>query len=254
MGGTWTAEVWQSSGATWTKAANPRIGDYNSAVIIKAYKASSPGGWQCFDINPSDHEAKCTGSDAKCEAAFKGKAASVQIAANCPADCAFTTAPAPAKQSLIHEGVRKQPGYSKYMSGCCRGKDAQGNAVKIEGKYSKTAGKSGGIATQEECAAACNAESACLGYCHGTPWCVVYGKGIHLTAKSPWAGDDHVNVGPILTTKPNPTYICGVRGAPKKKSESSKSESSSAAARQLDTCSGLALAMFFCMQLLVKNS
>jgi len=98
------------------------------------------------------------------------------------------------------------------MSGCCRGADAAGEAVKIQGKYSKTAGKDGGIATQEECAAACDAEPTCLGYCHGTPWCVIYGEGIHKTAQEPWAGDEHESAGPIVTTKPNPTYICGVKG------------------------------------------
>jgi len=216
--GTWTAATWTSANAKWNEPDDPWTGDFHIGTIVKKYVATHGKEYKCHDIDPTDHQAKCTGSDAKCEAAFTGKDESEQVAANCPEGCTFARAPRPAKVQQIHEGLREQPGYSKYMSGCCRGVDDKGETIKIDGKYSKIAGKDGGVATQEECAAACNAEDAregakCLGYCHGNPWCVIYGPGIHSNVKDddPWSAGYYYHEGPIATSKPNPQYICAVK-------------------------------------------
>jgi len=204
----------------------------------KKYMCRADGEWDDFGCD------KCIGVDGKgydmgfvsdCleEAKYRCRADGEWDTLGCDGSAKGET---PAKTVVIHEGIREQPGYSIYMSGCCRGHDSDGAAVKIEGKYSKTAGIDGGIATQEECAAACNAESTCLGYCHGNPWCVIYGKGIHLTAEAPWAGDDHENEGPIMTTKPNPTYICAVKAQLNEPDDVN-------AANELNMCFGVTFAM-----------
>jgi hypothetical protein len=228
--GTWTAGTWTSAGATWIGPDDPWKGDWgDGALIIKHYVASTPGGFTCYDVDPTDHQAKCTGSDAKCAAAFAGKEKSEQVSGNCPDGCTFAAAPRPVANHPPHPGVEKQPGYSKYMSGCCRGTNVTcaegageqigvwgGCSLKIDGKYSKTSGKDGVPMTQAECAGECNSYDGCLGYCNGAGWCVLYGTGIHdtVTEDDPWGAGYYYAPGPITHSKPSNRYICAVRDGP----------------------------------------
>jgi hypothetical protein len=162
-------------------------------------------GYQCWDVDPDDHQATCTGSNALCTAAFQNKAENLQIANNCPAGCTFKAAVRAVKTVVAHAPAIPMAGYTVW-SGACRGP----TNAKVNGKYSKTAGASGGVLTQEECAAACNAETTCVGYAHSTAWCVVYGADIDVTPGADWTSDKHVQT-TISMTKKNPAYICAVK-------------------------------------------
>lgn len=207
--GTWTAKTWTSAGATWEDADDPWTGEWHHSTIIKGVTTPA-GGYQCYDIDPTDHQATCTGSDAQCKAAFEGKAESEQVADKCPSGCQFTAAVKAVKVTTPHAPAIEKAGW-KVLSGACRG---PGN-TKVNGKYSNTAGASGGALTQVECAAACEAESQCIGYAHSTAWCVVYGPGIDTTADgdSKWTKDTHTSTSITTATKPNAAYICVVKNS-----------------------------------------
>lgn len=201
--GTWTKHTWKSAGATWNDAEDPWTGEWHHSVIIKGSVASS--GYKCYDVDASDHEAKCTGSSPKCEAAFKDKAEELQISTNCPDGCTFTAKVAGAATPKVpHAPALALTGYNA-KAGACRGPDNS----KVNGKYSNTAGASGKL-TEQECHAACEAEAECLGYAHSTAWCVVYGPGIDETPGAKWTSDKHAST-TITGTKPNIAYICQVK-------------------------------------------
>jgi len=201
---TWTASTWTSAGATWSDAADPWTGEWQSSVIISGVAPSA--GYMCYDIDPTDHEAKCTGT-AVCVAAFANKAADVQIAANCPSTCTFTAAVKATKVVTVHAPAIEMAGYT-VKSGACRGP----GSTKVNGKYSHTAGASGAQLTQEECAAACDAAGNCVGYAHSTACCIVYGPGVKETSAAGWTLDTHDST--IITgTIPNAAYICAVKGS-----------------------------------------
>jgi hypothetical protein len=203
VGGKWTALKWTSSGAVWSDADDPWTGEWQSSHIIAGVAPSA--GYKCYDIDPEDHEAKCTGSD-QCIAHFAGKAAAQQIVANCASPCKFTAAVAATKVVVPHAPAIAMAGYT-VKSGACRGP----NVAKVNGKYSNTAGASGAQLTQQECAAECNTETMCVGYAHSTAWCVVYGPGINNTKQEKWTSDTH-DATTITGTKPNAAYICAVKG------------------------------------------
>ena len=138
-------------------------------------------------------------------AAFQNKAENVQIASNCPTGCTFKAAVRAVKTVVAHAPAIPKAGY-KVWSGACRGP----TNAKVNGKYSNTAGASGGSLTQEECAAACDAETKSVGYAHSTAWCVVYGAGIDISPGVGWTSDTHVQT-TISITKVNPAYICVVK-------------------------------------------
>lgn len=200
--GTWKHHTWTSAGATWEGPDDPWVEEWHHSTIVAMVAPSA--GYKCYDINPSDHEAKCTGS-AACVAAFEGKAAELQISSNCPDGCVFTAAPKSPKVVVPHAPAVRKDGWS-VKSGACRG---PGNE-KVNGKYSNSAGANGGRLTQVECAEACEAEAKCAGYAHSTAWCVVYGPGINETGGADWTADTHAAV-TITGTKPNEAYICVVK-------------------------------------------
>jgi len=171
-------------------------------VIIGGSVAAA--GYLCYDIDPSDHEATCTGS-VDCIASFAGKTADLQISSNCPSGCTFTAAVAGAPTPKVpHAPALHVSGYTP-TSGACRG---PGNS-KVNGKYSNTAGAAGKL-TELECANACDATQNCVGYAHSTAWCIVYGPGVNDTAGADWTADTHASTS-ITGTKPNVAYICQVK-------------------------------------------
>jgi hypothetical protein len=179
--------------------------DYHPTVIISGTTADA--GYTCYDVDPVDHEAKCTGSD-NCVSAFAGKDAKEQVAANCPDGCKFMKAPAAAKKKLPHPPIIDVDGYA-HWAGVCRGPGDPGSLeAKPNGKYGKTPTMS-----QKECAAACTALSKCIAYAHSTGWCLIYGEGLDVTAEDghgDWTKDSHANL-KVTQTKPNEQYICGVK-------------------------------------------
>lgn len=201
--GTWNALTWTSRGATWNDADDPWTGEWHSSTLVKGVVAAA--GYQCWDVDPADHQAACTGINAACMAAFQNKAENLQIASNCPTGCTFKSAVRAVKTVVAHAPAIPMAGY-KVWSGACRGP----TTAKVNGKYSNTAGASGGALTQQECAAACNAEIACVGYSHSTAWCVVYGADIDKSPGVGWTSDTHVQT-TISITKVNPAYICVVK-------------------------------------------
>jgi hypothetical protein len=207
--GTWSAATWTSAGATWIDPEDPWKSDYHPSVIVKGTTLGS-AGYKCYDVDPIDHEAKCTGSDT-CVSAFAGKDATEQIADKCPDGCKFTAAPKAAKVTIPHAPIIDIDGYI-HWAGVCRGPgDPQSTDAKPNGKYSKKAGVNGGVATQGECAAACTTEPKCIAYAHSTSWCLIYGEGVDATADGEiWNADNHPNT-KVTQTKANPAYICGLK-------------------------------------------
>jgi hypothetical protein len=142
--------------------------------------------------------------------------------------CTFVDAIVPAVITPIpHAKAEQYPGW-QHMSGACRADDV---GVKVNGKYSKTAGAGGAPATQTECKDHCDANDDCLGYAHqDNGWCLNYGPGLNVTDAT-WAADSHPNMGPILIANGNVQYICGVKvdeksaSPPKSKIEEQVSES-----------------------------
>jgi hypothetical protein len=108
------------------------------------------------------------------------------------------------------------------MSGACRADntedsnedgvvDEKDGSLKINNRYTKTAGANGGPMTQLECKNACEAEEACIAYHRAEgSWCAIFGPGMDVTDDH-WTGDSHPITGPIGTPKVNPSYICGVK-------------------------------------------
>jgi len=206
--GEWSAATWTSAGASWIDPDDPWKSDYHSSLIVKG--TTNDAGYACYDVDPKDHEAKCTGS-ATCESAFAGKDAAKQVAANCPDGCKFTAAPKAVTVKEPHAPIIHIDGY-KHWAGVCRGPgDPTSVEAKPNGKYSNSAGANGGKPTQEECAAACTAEPKCIAYSHSTAWCLLYGEGVHATADGNiWTADNHPNT-KVTQTKANLQYICGVK-------------------------------------------
>ena len=202
MGGTWTANTWTSAGETWTDAPGDWAGESSETIHIHA--GNGQEHYLCYDIDVEDHLAHCTGTatdtsatpDCTNVAAFT-EAADTRTADNCPAGCVFTAAPRMARVVVPHAPSVDIVGYNPALSGACRGP----GDVKINGKYSNTAGASGAQLTQEECAAECTAEPTCVGYAHSTAWCVVYGPGIDETPGADWTSDTHTYDGVVTGTK-----------------------------------------------------
>jgi hypothetical protein len=189
----------------WNDSDDPWTGDWQHSTIIVDGDGTD-SGYMCYDIDSTDHQAKCTGS-AQCTGAFEGKPEADQIADNCPSGCTFTAKVKAVKVVDPHAPAIEMPGYI-VKSGACRGPDND----KVNGKYSNSAGANGKL-TQEECAAACDAESECIGYAHSTAWCVVYGPGIDKNRidSNKWTADTHAATTFGEATKPNAAYICAFK-------------------------------------------
>merc|ERR1712032_1303936 len=197
-----------SAGETWNGPDDPWDFDYQPSTIVVGVTLSS-AGYQCWDVDPTDHHATCTaGTDTSgaCEGAFSGKAEEDMKADACPENCTFTAAvTSPAVPKTPHVPAVGFEGF-EIWSGACRGPGGE----KVNGKYVRAFPREDGDMTEGDCMRECCAHSACVGYHHG-PWCSIFGPGIDKTAAGDWGGDSHPET-TIVATKPNVQYICAVKG------------------------------------------
>jgi len=206
VNGEWTALTWTSAGATWNDPEDPWFGEYQYSSIVVGV-SSNAAGYQCWDVDATDHHATCTSDpdvNDLCASSFNGLTEDEMISDNCLSGCTFTAAVSGPSTVSYHAPTIEDDNY-EVKSGACRSPD--GN--KVNGKYSNTAGENGQL-TQAECMQECDSEPTCAGYAHSTSWCVVYGPEIDESPGDDWTSDEHTDT-TIGAMKVNVAYVCAVK-------------------------------------------